>query len=88
MFLNKQGTALFKNYFSKTGLLSAEDRVFYLERDQEILDEFTSSCGSYLSGKLLPILKSNVFEPHPKHKQIPLLWKKNNCESMNSIFKT
>ena len=83
----KTRNSIVQKLFSKTGLLSAEDRVFYLEREQEILDEFASSCGSYLSEKLLPILKSKVFEPRLKHKQIPLLWKNNNCESMNSKFK-
>ena len=40
-----------------------------------------------LVGHILSILKSKVFEPRLYHKQIPLFWKNNNYESMNSEFK-
>ena len=47
---NNQGTALFKNVFFKNRpSLCRGQGFFYLEREQEILDEFTISCGSYIS---------------------------------------
>ena len=53
----KQGTALFKNIFFKNRPSKCRGQgFFYLEKEQEILVEFTSSNGSYLSKNYYQLL--------------------------------
>ncbi|KAK3085100.1 hypothetical protein FSP39_024223 [Pinctada imbricata] len=83
----KTRNEIIRKIFGTSGLLSSSSRVSYLEREQEILEEFGQIAGKYLSDNLLPTLKNKVFLPSQANSKIPRNWKNNNCESMNHKIK-
>ena len=62
--------------FGKNGILTLPSRVAFIERKQEILEQFINIDNGYLREKLLPILFKFVFVQKLENPSIPHFWKK------------
>lgn len=82
---------IIKDIFGKHGLVCAEDSFTFDDSSEAIIDkceELVPQFLPYLRERLLPIIRTYVFQPRKKHKQVPQHWTNNNCETMNFILKT
>ena len=61
--------------------------VSFADKALEIERKYGEKCGTYLTEKLLPTVKSHVFDMTKNDSRIPLNWKNNHCEAMNHILK-
>ncbi|XP_076039143.1 uncharacterized protein LOC143024181 isoform X2 [Oratosquilla oratoria] len=75
--------------FGRNGLLTMDDSYEFDEKYQRMRLKFDKDFprfAKYYSEKLVPALRSHVFQPQRKH-NLPFKWTNNNCKSMNHIFK-
>ncbi|MPC27400.1 hypothetical protein E2C01_020570 [Portunus trituberculatus] len=82
---------IIKDIFGKHGLVCAEDSFTFDDSSEAIIDkceELVPQFLPYLCERLLPIIRTYVFQPRKKHKQVPQHWTNNNCKTMNFILKT
>ena len=73
--------------FGPDGLTSLDTSVSFAEKAFEIERKYGEKCGTYLTEKMIPTIKTHVFEIAKSDKGIPLNWKNNHCEAMNHILK-
>ena len=78
---------LINDLFGGKGILTCSSKVSFIEKKQELLDQFSNIGFEYLKEKLLPVLYQYVFLSRLENPSIPPLWKNNNCESMHHKIK-
>ncbi|XP_076030215.1 uncharacterized protein LOC143018598 [Oratosquilla oratoria] len=75
--------------FGRNCLLTMDDSYEFDERSQRMRLKFEKDFprfAKYFREKLVPALRSHVFQPQRNH-NLPFKWTNNNCESMNHIYK-
>ena len=76
-----------ESIFGKDGLLHSDSSFEFEKKSTEIERKFGERVGPYLTNKMIPALRENVFKVQAKSKFVPMDWKNNNCEAMNHILK-